>query len=179
MPKILYSAVLRSRQQPSLLPMSSLSSRPPPSSSSFISSKAGVVVSDQQGRGGFHPLGRELGSRHPRGGPTRDFVPSLRLARIFQICEFARNCAFAHLRIVGAKRIKIANLKMHNSQLWKSGTPYCTQGGGMPQKEHIMSRVSFIFCKDSIARTSAHKYTYVTLLSNSKFKLLNKRHKDE
>ncbi len=73
----------------------------------------------QQGRGGFHPLGRELGSRHPRGGPTRDFVPSLQLARIFQICEFARNSAFAHLRIVKKnKNRKFANAQLAIVEIW-------------------------------------------------------------
>jgi hypothetical protein len=65
----------------------------------------------------------------------------------------------------------------HGSIASRSCCPHCRRGG-MPQKEH-MSRVSFIFCNDSIACTSAHKYTFVTLLSNSKFKLLNKRHKDK
>ncbi len=43
----------------------------------------------------------------------------------------------------------------------------------------ILSCVSFILCHDSSTHgASAHEYTCVTLLSNLKFKLLNKRHTD-
>jgi hypothetical protein len=116
LPNILYSAVVRLRQQPSLLSLSSLSSHP-----------HYLVFVVLPLRGFFHPRGRER-MRNPEGRAYERFCTRPTTCEDFsdlRICSQLRICGFANLRIVGAKKKK-KNRKfaIHNSQLWKSGTAY-------------------------------------------------------
>ncbi len=84
-----------------------------------------VSVSENwHGREGLSIIRGERGSRPPREKPTRGFVPSLQLASFPEFCKSVRNCDFANLWIVGAKK-KLANSQVYNLQKRTSGTPYC------------------------------------------------------
>ncbi len=84
------------------------------------------------GQGGVSSSGKRVWVQTPEGRAQERFCTKPTACEDFpdlQICSQLRICAFASRW--RQKRIKIANLQMRNSQLWKSGTPYQGQGLSM------------------------------------------------
>lgn len=79
---------------------------------------------------------------HEKKGFVR-FVPGLQDASFSEICESARNCEFANLRIVGAKKKRLANSQFAIRNCAKLGHPNLLRLGECAIHDTRRSRENF------------------------------------